>query len=237
MPCTKRKIGGWLNLPLLMLAVQILTACGQVSQPPSVTLNVTVSSPDNHPLSDVSIALDGLHSGKTSDRGNWSSNLSGPDGRRIKISVTCPSGWLPRNENPKEIVVRFMVPIGAPSSTPSPINTRFFCTPAISLSLLVVRTDGRAGMGIRGFGRQIATTNVDGIAQALLEGNPGSEIEITLDTNAYPRLYPQMPSRRLTIPPTSQILIFDQDFNEQPKRRKQKHRRRTKAGPRRLIAN
>jgi hypothetical protein len=86
---------------------------------------------------------------------------------------------------------------------------------------------------VHALGRQVAVTDENGIAEVVLEGVPGEEIEVLLNTSEHPDLRPSMPSRRLVLPTSRQIFIFDQKFKTQKARRKRKRQRRY-LGPRRI---
>jgi hypothetical protein len=171
----------------------------------------------------------------TDGAGRFVAKLKGPEGRIARVEIECPKGWLARSGNYRELPIRFVRPIASSGLLQVPMEARFECARKNRKVVLLVRTNGRSGLPIRALGRRVATTDREGVAQTIFEGEPGEEFEVSIDTTNSPTLRPSMPNRRLTIPSDSQILVFDQKFEEKVKKKRTK-RKRNKRGmrPRRI---
>ena len=173
----------------------------------------------------------GSASGMSDDSGRFVTDLIGPEGRLARIETECPKGWLPRGGNMRELPVRFVRSMAASGHVQVPMEASFECVRKERKVVLLVRTDYRSGLDVKALGRKIATTDEEGVAQTIFEGEPGEEFEVSIDTSLHLSLRPAMPSRRLTIPKDSQILVFDQKFEEK-KRDRHPKKRKSKPSPR-----
>jgi hypothetical protein len=120
---------------------------------------------------------------------------------------------------------------------PIPVSVELVCEPLLQAIVLMVSTDRRAELPIKTSGRTIAWTDGDGVAQKIITGRPGDEIEVMIDTSEKPRLRPAAPSRRFRIPMRPEILVFEQAFKEEkpkPKQRRKKRTQKARVGPLRI---
>lgn len=213
----------------------VVAACSNRTTLQSVALIVEVVDDQNRALGGARVLIDEKSLGVTDERGRITAQLAGPEGRKLRVRVVCPGGWTVENEERRELYLRFLKPIDGNGDVLAPIDELFRCVPTTRKVVVLVRADGRAGLRILAMGRELARTDADGVAQSVLEGIPGDEIEIAIDTSENPELRPAMPSRRFTMPKKNQILIFDQRFEmrkEDP--RKPRRRARKYSGPKRL---
>jgi hypothetical protein len=219
----------------LVLAFFLFSACSSQGGPQSIALIVEVVDDQDRPFSGALVFIEERNYGTTDDRGRMTAQLNGPEGRRFGIRVSCPNGWIVENEKQRELNVRFLRPIDRKNAVPAPMDVLFRCVPVTRKIVLLVRADGQAGLPIKAMGRELAMTDGKGVAQSVIEGMPGDEIEIEIDTSDNPELRPSMPSRRFTMPMRNQILIFDQRFeSKQSNSRKTRRRQRKHAGPKRI---
>jgi hypothetical protein len=221
------------TLPFALAVV----ACGSVGskEPEPVSLSVSVSDHLDRPVAGAIVAIDGTKRGETDSEGNFSARLRGAEGRPVQVGIGCPPGSEPEDREVQKLRLRrlrrILVDGGA---EPAPIEAGFVCAPTSRAHLLAVRTDGRAGLPVLLNGREVAATNKAGVAQLALEGEPGEELVITLDTSQRPELRPSSPLRRLRLPKRSRIFLFDQSFEQRKARRGRGRKRRGNPGPRRL---
>jgi hypothetical protein len=209
----------------------VIAGCARDLEPQFVPLTIDVLNEVQQPVAGVSVSLDGQVWRATDETGNLQTRLSGPEGRLVRIDIQCPRGSVAEGEVSRDLVVRFLRPIGGGDNVP--LQATFRCASRTRKSVLLVRADSQANLPIRALGRHLAVTNENGVAEVVLEGVPGEEIEVLLDTSAHPHLRPSMPSRRLIMPTGRQIFVFDQKFETKKPRRKRKRQRRV-LGPRRI---
>lgn len=215
----------WVSVFLLLLG------CVRDKEQPSVPLRVNVFNERKKPVSGVTVFLDGKVWRRTDETGHLQKMLPGPEGRVVGISIQCPQGTVAQGGTKRDLLVRFLRPIDGGENVP--LSVAFNCFSPTRKSVLLVRTQRPVSLPVHALGRQVAATDDNGIATVVIEGVPGDEIEVLLDTTAHPRLRPAMPSRRLLLPASRQIFVFDQTFETQRSRRKRMRRRRY-SGPRRI---
>jgi hypothetical protein len=215
----------------LLVVLITFTGCEPELEFQSVSLQIDVLNEVRQPVGDVSVFMDGQLLGITDGTGNLRTRLSGPEGRPVGVSIQCPEGSVPENGTSRDLLVRFLRPIGGGANVP--LRVTFQCASRTRKSVLLVRADGQARLPVRALGQQVAVTDENGVVEVVLEGVPGEEIEVQLDTSTRPHLRPSMPSRRLAIPTGRQIFVFDQKFEIRKSRRKRKRQRRV-LGPRRI---
>jgi hypothetical protein len=214
----------WLALALLA------AACGAAPSVESIRVDVRVTDGAGSPVASARVSVDGAPAGPTDGDGRATIEVPGPEGRRIDVEVSCPPGFREPRSARRPSRLR---PLRAAGGGPSPgawMELAFTCRPAMRPHVLVVRTHGRFGLPVAVLGRRVGTTDGDGIFETVVEAEPGSEIEVTIDTASQPELRPVSPARRLAVPDRSRILLFDQIFET----RRDHATRRRPPGPRRL---
>jgi hypothetical protein len=224
------------TLVIGLLAASLGGACGREDgralETEPVPLLVRVHGHRRGPLGGARINVDGAPAGVTDATGLCESALSGPDGRRVEVGLCCPDGLVPAGDAAREITLRRLSPVVAGDRRLAPIETVFACAPAEREHLLVVRTDGRAGLPVLVDGEVAAQTGLAGTAHVVIREAPGEEIEVVLDTSGRDELRPRSPSRRVRLPGEPRIVLFDQVFDE--RRQRAAPQRRGVSLPRRL---
>jgi hypothetical protein len=216
-----------------LTALTAVGACSSSPSPQTVACNIRVTDHLDQPIRNAKIIIDDARIGITDEQGLFSTALCGPEERRVRVRVECPANWMASDSPFVDLYVRFLRPITQSSNEFVPLEALFKCQPRSRPQVLVIRTDNRSGIPIMVLGRKVASTDGQGVAQVLLDEEPGSEIEVVLDTSEHPYLRPSMPSRRFAVPAISQILIFDQKFEDRS-RRKSRFGLGRHAGPQRL---
>ncbi len=219
------------------LCISIMTvfaACSKESKPQFVMLEVEVTDEDARPVETAEVKVAKHSVGSTDRDGRLEVRLSGPEGRRVQVQVACPDGRIAEGGTSRDVEVRFLRKLDTTATSLAAIEAGFRCVFKTRKVVVLVRADGVAGLPVHTLGHPIAQTNSDGVAQAVIEGIPGDEIEVTLDTTEKPELRPAMPGRRLTVPRQSQIVVFDQKFERRRSKRRLRKRARKRPGPRRL---
>jgi hypothetical protein len=205
--------------------------CSSQPKTESVTLQVTVSDLSNTPVEGATVTLDKRRAGKTDADGMLKTIVPGKEGKKITAAVSCPEGYRNGKEATADVTVRVSRPLAKGDGAPLPIFAKLVCVSVTQKFVLVVRTNQSRKIPVSVGGNVIVYTDLDGVAQTVQSGPIGEEIEVVLNTDECPELSPRSPVRRLVIPDTPQILIFEQDFVV-PKKKKKK--RPAVLGPRRI---
>jgi hypothetical protein len=211
--------------------VLLLFSCGRETPTPTVALSVRVREPDDTPVLGAAVQVDRKIAGRTSAQGVVETTVSGKEGRQISVTATCPEGCV-ASKVTATVTMRVLRPVGDNRAAPVPLTADLVCTPTEQQFVLVVKTDARTRIPVIAQGRIAGYTDEDGTAQTVIRGAVGEEIEVVLNTESSPELLPQFPSRRLFVPQTPKILVFEQQFKKQKKARRKK--RRVQRGPHRI---
>jgi hypothetical protein len=227
----------------VFMVVLILGFIHCESAPPrTVQLIATAVDPEGAPLAGAAVRIDERPVGVTDDLGQVKTRIRGPEGRRVRISADCPPAYTLDRSGPTTLTVRFLKSMISSETAESsasvneaflPLRSELRCDPENQSFVLLVKTNGHAGIPVTVGGRAVSVTDGDGVAQTVVTGPPGQEMEVVLDTSRLTDLRPSMPSRRLMVPKTRQILVFEQSFKKIAEKKKQTKRRRT-LGPRRI---
>jgi hypothetical protein len=214
-----------------------LAACGACAAEPaprlSIDLEIAVDDGAGQPVAGATIGSVGGQPGVTDARGKVALRLDGVLGQVVQLDLQCPTGTRAQAPPAARVVFRRLLELGAGAAAVPRQRVSFTCLPQQRPHLLVVRTDHRADLPVLVTGERTTATDVEGVAQLLLHGDVGDEIEVVIDTSSRPELRPAMPSRRLRLPTTSSFLIFDQRFSERAPERPRRRRSRSDR-PRRL---
>lgn len=185
------------------------TASGSGAQ--RFEVDVRVESDPAKPLAAVGIMQGSAELGRTAADGSVRVALRGSNGDVVSLRVACPEGYA-SPDKPLSITLRTLV-----GSSVVP-QYRAQCEPLVRTLVVAVRAKGRANVPIKHLGREIARTDADGTAHALLKVPPSEQVTLVLDTAApeRERLRPKSPEFTLVMPPRDQVAVFDQTFTELP---------------------
>jgi hypothetical protein len=188
--------------------------CGTVTSTAAGTqryeADVRVESDPSKPLAAVGI-LQGAHElGRTSKDGTVRVALSGKNGDVVTLQVACPEGFAPVDK-PLSVVLR---PLVGASVVP---QYRARCEPLTRSLVVAVRAKGGPNLAVKHLGREIARTDAEGAAHALLKVSPAEQVTLVLDTTCAgcDRLRPSSPELSLLMPARDEVAVFDQTFTEQ----------------------
>ena len=214
------------NIFILSLTVIILSCSS--NQPPKikpVLINFIVKTDENSAVKDTKVFINGHSYGETDAKGILQTEIYQQEGQSAQLRVQCPKTDKYFPPDAQNIVIRHILKSGKSINSLdsfAPVNAIFYCIPKTKKHLVIIKTK-KKGLPIMLMGKKITTTGESGIAQFPVEGMPGDEIEITIDTSHNPSYLPKMPSRRLKLPKISRFLVFEQTFTEiKPKRKRRK---------------
>jgi hypothetical protein len=210
--------------------------CGTVASTSAGTqryeVDVRVESDPSKPLAAVGILQGAKELGRTSKDGTARVALSGKNGDVVTLQVACPEGFAPVDK-PLSVVLR---PLVGRSVVP---QYRARCEPLMRSLVVAVRAKGGPNLPLTHLGREIARTDAEGAAHALLKVSPAEQVTLVLDTSCpgCERLRPKSPELSLLMPPRDQVAVFDQPFTEQaPPVVKKKHAAPKVLGPVKIEA-
>ena len=213
-------------------ALLFVLACNRTPTEERARLTITVRDPSGQPVPDATVQVDGKTAGQSNGDGVTETWVVGREGRRIHTKASCPDGYRADKNATETVTLRLLRPVGDKAGATVPLRSDLICTPTSQLFVLVVKTDRSEEIPIVASGRVATRTDSDGAAQTVLGGTIGEELEVVLDTSDYPDLLPQSPSRRLVIPESPRILVFDQEFKT--KKKPVRKRRHIQLGPKRI---
>jgi hypothetical protein len=192
-------------IPLLALAA----ACS--AEPQRTKFSVTFTVNPIEPLAGVTVSLDGGKAlGTTGKDGALRVTLSGREGTTVPFRVKCPDGFRQPAVMPVLTLRRFKGLDPAAAG----IKVNIECPPAERLAALVLKAR-RPGLPIIAQGREVARTDADGVAHALMSMPPNSTFRVVIDTTEQPALRPQSPATTLTVADADEIFLIDQQFQEE----------------------
>jgi hypothetical protein len=189
------------------------TGCGAVSSAtPSVQryeIDVRVESDPSKPLAAVGIRQGSNELGRTDAAGSARVALAGKNGDVVTLNVACPEGYA-SPEEPMSITLRLLLD---KSVVP---QYRAQCQPLMRSLVVAVRAKGGANLAVKHLGREIARTDAEGVAHALLKVSPAEQVTLVLDTSGpeHERLRPKSPEFSLMMPARDDVAVFDQTFSE-----------------------
>ena len=213
-------------------ALLSVLACNRTPTVERARLAITVRDPSGQPVPDATVQVDEKSVGQSDGNGTAETWVSGREGRRIQTAAVCPEGYRSDKSASKTVTFRLMKPVGDKAAASVPLRADLICTPTSQLFVLVVKTDRAEEIPVVAGGRVATRTDSEGAAQTVLGGAIGEELEVVLDTSDYPDLLPQSPSRRLVIPESPRILVFEQSFKT--KKKPVRKRRHVQLGPKRI---
>jgi hypothetical protein len=174
---------------------------------PRYAVAVRVESDPGQPVDGANVSSAGKALGKTDARGLAVLALTGELGAQVALNVRCPEGF----RQPSEGVSVILRP--AEPNTPAP-EYRVMCPPSLRSLVVSVRAPNAVNVPLRHLGKELARTDAQGAAHALLKLPPGQDLNLVLDTSApeHHALRPRSPSFKLTVPDRDDVVLFDQAF-------------------------
>lgn len=216
-----------------LVALAALAACA--AEPPTPTFPITFIARADRPLAGVSVAIEGGRPlGTTGPDGLLRVALSGREGTTVPFRVACPAGYRAPREMPV-LTLRSFVGID-PSAAARGIQVSIDCPPAERKAALVLRA-GQPGLPVLARGREVARTDADGVAHALVVLPPNSTFRVVVDTSSRPDLRPESPATTLAVADSDEIFVIDQGFAveakpaEPPPRRRRQRRKKIETPP------
>lgn len=194
-----------------LVACGLLASCSSASDSTTqpFAINVRVESDPAKPLAGARIVHGSNVLGRTAADGSVRVALRGKSGEVVALRVACPDGFA----SPEQTLAITLRPLVGPAVVP---QYRARCEPLLRTLVVAVRAKGGSDLPIKHMGREIARTDAQGAAHALLQVPPSEQVTLVLDTSAQDRerLRPKSPEFTLTMPASDQLAVFDQTFSE-----------------------
>jgi hypothetical protein len=195
---------------LVAIVVPLALACGESAFAPSYPILVRVESDPGVPLAGAGLSTDGRLLATSDERGLIAANLRGSLGDLVAVAILCPPGY----RGPSEPL---SVQLAAPGTLP---EQHARCSPLTRSLVIAVRATNGPDLPLRYLGQEIARTDANGAAHALLHAAPGEALMLTLDTSANTQLTPQQPELIVSVPERDELIVFDQAFTRPKQKRK-----------------
>jgi hypothetical protein len=219
-----------IQLGACALAISCTAAPSDSSAAQKFAFDVAVESDPGKPLKRVQILRGATELGRTADDGTARVTLEGRSGDVIMVQVVCPDGYAARDKS-LSVTLRSFVGTSVP-------QYRAQCEPLLRSLVVAVRAKGGADLPVMYLGREIARTDAEGVAHALLKVAPTEQVTLVLDTSdpAHERLRPKSPEYTLVMRARDEVAVFDQTFTLQPvPRAKAKPRQSVPVGPQKIT--
>lgn len=193
----------------VLLTALALAGCAPKPKLASYRILVRTESDPGVPLAGAELRLQGRTLAKSDENGRAWADLEGTLGDTITLELSCPEGYRSTAE-PLLVLLR---PLDADVQGQRPEFHRT-CPPLSRQLVVAVRANHGPDLPLLYRGREIARTDRNGAAHAVLVAAPGDTVDLTLDTSAEgnKQLMPQHPELRLTMPERDEIVVFDQSF-------------------------
>ncbi|NOY89749.1 MAG: hypothetical protein GXP55_00975 [Deltaproteobacteria bacterium] len=195
----------------------LLAACGVEPPPPRYAVAFYAEADADEPLAGVEILANGQTVGTSDDTGLVQAILEGPEGTPFEISYHCPDGHR-SPEAPQTLRLRAFTGLSPDASTS--LSMSLSCPPNLRRAGFVVRTNQKPGLIVKLDGREVARTDVEGVAQFSTEVAPGTSFRVQIMTGEDSGLRPQSPTSTFVLGDADDYFIFDQTFEVEPSGRR-----------------
>ena len=200
----------------LGLALAAMSACETAPLVHRYHVVLVARTDTGEPLAGVGFDANGKHLGATGTGGGLALDLEAAEGKLLRIATRCPDGYRTSTAE-TELHMR-----GGAGGAPLTMSAE--CRPRTRRVVVMVRTPHLAGAPVRFRDREVARTDVDGVAHVALEMAPGTRFQLALDTSAWPRLRPRDPTAAFVAGDAEQVFVFDYRPPPPPSRRKRRRR-------------
>jgi hypothetical protein len=189
----------------------------------TLPVSIQVLDGDGQALANVPILVGSRVIARSGPQGTVRTQLSGPEGARLELGATCPDTYQLQGPAPALILRDYRSLDGEAG-----IAVTLTCGRMLKLVALAVRASlvrkiigRRPGMSIPVAdlpvlldGRQVAVTDINGVAHVAMRVVPRSKLEFVLATDREPftAFQPQNPSRKIVVQDGDELATMDQTF-------------------------
>ena len=193
---------------LSLLSITTFASCKDLDPPPPPPFQifVRIESDPGQRVQGAVISRNGKPVGTTGPDGRTMLTLKGSEGENVDVGVKCPDQFQSPSKPLTIRLTRFADKTKVPEYGAQ-------CPPALRRVVVAVKADNGPNLPVVYLNHVITRTDVSGAAHFALEVAPGSQFQVTLDTQENPKMKPPSPSRPFTAPAHDEILVFDQHFD------------------------
>jgi hypothetical protein len=200
-----------LRIRARVLSILLATPGCTAKPTPSFQYVIHAESDPGQALTGVSFSTLGKTIGVTDRDGVLVASLRGASGESAELKITCPTGY-------RDVSDKLTLRLRELAQRDKRPEYHVRCAPVLRRLVLAVRASGIFDVPVQVLGKEIARTDHDGVAHALLELPPGEALVVKLDTSArtHATLMPHDPELRIVMPEHDEVVLFDQTFVRPP---------------------
>jgi hypothetical protein len=188
------------------LACVFVAGCFDMASPRGrYEFAVRVESDPGTPLAGAVLSHGGRKLAVTGASGSVRLAAEGKEGESVAFHVTCPDG----HRSPPTPLAVLLRRLSEKNKRP---EYEVSCPPKARTVVVAVRAERGANLPVRYLDRELGRTDASGAAHVVLQAEPESTVELSLDTSAAPALRPQNPSARFEIGARDEVFSFVQSF-------------------------
>ncbi len=192
--------------PVCALALLSSLGCeAKGSQKRGYEFAVRVSGDPGHPVPNAVLTFKSQRVAIANANGIAKLSAQGQEGETLEFGVSCPDGY----RSPTSPLAVRLTRLGESARMP---EYQVTCAPALRNVVVAVRAENGADLPVKYLGKEVAHTDASGAAHFLLRVEPGSELEVELDTKDKRGLKPQSPTVRFLARSEDDLFVFDQPF-------------------------
>jgi hypothetical protein len=196
------------------LAALVLAACAD-PEPLPFAAHFSVNADGKSPVAGAQILARGQVVGSTNASGELQVRLLGFEGDRVPISLACPNGYA---ASPEDSIVILRSVQGLGGEERKPIDHALGCQPTQRDAVVLVHVSGAAAsLPVKIDGAVVGHTDGLGFGHFHLRPDPGSRVEVAVDTSSNDKLMPQNPQQIFQVETHDQVFVFDREFKLPPK--------------------
>jgi hypothetical protein len=164
-----------------------------------------VDSDPGVPLANAAVSYDGKLLTRTASDGGARLRVTGREGDVFRVGVACPAGYEAVTPVELDVVVRR-------DETGRLPEFAVRCARTLRRAVVAVRATNGPRLPILHLGREVGRTDASGAATLALDVQPGTDVELVLDTHAEKRIHPASPTLSFKAPSTDDLVLLDQKF-------------------------
>ncbi len=204
---------------ILLVVAVAAAACGEAPPPTEQRFEAGLSAvtDEGQPLAGARFLLDKQVLGSTSQSGTLTVRLRGSEGKLLRLSMECPSGYSPPEALPP---LRLTQTRRVGEAGPQPLSVKATCTREMRTVAVVIRAEKGTDLPVQVDGKAAGTTDADGNAHVLLNVDRGTRsITVGFDTTTRPELLPKNPQRVYELGGRDAVVLFEPAFTLAPPKR------------------
>lgn len=167
--------------------------------------SVHISGDPGRAVAGASLTFKGRQLAASDSSGIAKLSAQGQEGETVDFGVTCPEGY----RSPTAPLSVRLTTLRDDSRIPEYQAT---CAPALRDVVVAVRAENGADLPVKYLGREVARTDAAGAAHFLVRVEPGSQLEVALDTHDKRSLRPQDPVAHFLTRSQDELFVFEQPF-------------------------